>query len=108
MRVLKKSESCRKNVKIMCYADHFSLCFSSGKMENEFVVQLCAGEFHEVMVSQSFSEGIKGVFKRNWRKFVGVTLVGVGILIAIFTGPVIFAGVVAAPAIAAAAVADLI
>ena len=98
--VTEKSESCRKNFKITCFTDHFSLCFWSGDKRNEFVVQRSAGKCHAHIVSLSFSEWIKGAFKRYWQKFAGVTLVAVGAAVAIFGGPV---GAVVGPALTYAA-----
>ncbi|CAB4004425.1 Hypothetical predicted protein [Paramuricea clavata] len=51
--VTKTEESVRKNFQITCYCEHFSLCFSSGKRENEIVVQMFEGEIDVTLTNRN-------------------------------------------------------
>ena len=86
--VTETGESVRNDFEIMCYSQHFSLCFLSGKQRNKIVVQMVEEEIHVTITDQSWWEWLKEGFKNNWSKALPVVLVVAGVLAITFGGPV--------------------
>ena len=64
-------ESCRKNLEITCYADHFSCSFYSGS-GNQIVVQLNReGEIVVTVVKRTWKEALKDAVAKGCNKFTG-------------------------------------
>ena len=67
--------SCRKNLEMTCYADHFSMRFWSGDRGNKIVIQIEDEDEISVIVEQrTWRQSIRDLFKRVWEQLTGIKL----------------------------------
>ena len=66
--------SCRKNLEMTCYAEHFSLRFWSGDRGNKVVVLVDGGNICFVVEQRTWQQSIRDLFKRVWEQLCRIKL----------------------------------